>query len=92
MEGYLGKMKVLGEMASTFCRECGGFSLLRDHEAGELVCRACGYVVSSTLVDHGPEWRAFSTPVPSPGSVSMSTKAVAKGGAPSCILFFRFLS
>ena len=52
-------MKVLGEMASTFCRECGGFSLLRDHEAGELVCRACGYVVSSTLVDHGPEWRAF---------------------------------
>ena len=41
------------------CAECGGSSLLRDHEADELVCRACGYVVSSTLIDHGPEWRAF---------------------------------
>jgi transcription initiation factor TFIIB len=27
---------------------------------GELVCEHCGYVVSTTLLDQGPEWRAFN--------------------------------
>ena len=40
--------------------ECGGSSLLRDNEAGELVCRGCGLVASDTLVDLGPEWSAFT--------------------------------
>ena len=42
------------------CPECGGTDLIRDHEAGELVCEQCGFVISSTLLDHGPEWRAFN--------------------------------
>lgn len=33
--------------------------MVRDYEAGELVCERCGFVVSSTLFNHGPEWRAF---------------------------------
>jgi transcription initiation factor TFIIB len=41
------------------CTECGSFDLLRDYETGELVCERCGFVVSSTLMDQGPEWRAF---------------------------------
>ena len=41
------------------CTECGATSLLRDYETGELVCQACGFVISSTLIDQGPEWRAF---------------------------------
>ena len=41
------------------CTECGGTRLLRDSENGELVCHSCGVVVSSTLLDTGPEWRAF---------------------------------
>jgi transcription initiation factor TFIIB len=41
------------------CPECGTMDLIRDYEAGELVCERCGFVVSSTLFDHGPEWRAF---------------------------------
>ncbi|MFQ6077300.1 MAG: transcription initiation factor IIB family protein [Candidatus Bathyarchaeia archaeon] len=41
------------------CPECGGTVLIRDYEAGELVCEECGFVVSSTSVDYGPEWRAF---------------------------------
>ena len=41
------------------CPECGSAGLIRDYEAGELVCERCGFVVSSTLFDHGPEWRAF---------------------------------
>lgn len=41
------------------CTECGGLNLLRDYETGELVCERCGFVLSSTILDHGPEWRAF---------------------------------
>lgn len=41
------------------CPECGGEDLIRDYEAGELVCERCGYVVSTTLLDQGPEWREF---------------------------------
>jgi transcription initiation factor TFIIB len=41
------------------CVECGGTSLIRDCQSGELVCQSCGYVISSTLIDQGPEWRAF---------------------------------
>ncbi|MFB0543539.1 MAG: transcription initiation factor IIB [Candidatus Bathyarchaeia archaeon] len=41
------------------CTECGSTELIRDYEAGEIVCEKCGFVVSSTLFDTGPEWRAF---------------------------------
>jgi len=44
----------------TGCPECGKNDLIRDYEAGELVCEGCGMVVSSELFDHGPEWRAFN--------------------------------
>ena len=44
----------------TGCPECGNNDLIRDYEAGELVCEDCGMVVSSELFDHGPEWRAFN--------------------------------
>ena len=37
----------------------GNEDLIRDYEAGELVCERCGFVISSMLFDHGPEWRAF---------------------------------
>ena len=43
----------------TRCQECGNEDLIKDYEAGELVCESCGFVISSTLFDHGPEWRAF---------------------------------
>jgi len=42
------------------CPECGKSDLILDYEAGELVCEQCGFVISSTLFDHGPEWRAFN--------------------------------
>jgi len=49
-------------MAETIrsCPECGGKSFFIDHVAGELVCETCGMVVSSPLVNLGPEWRAFN--------------------------------
>lgn len=41
------------------CSECNGTNLLHDFESGELVCPGCGYVLSSTLLNLEPEWRAF---------------------------------
>ena len=43
----------------TSCTECGSTELILDHESGEFVCKECGFVISSTLLDRGPEWRAF---------------------------------
>ena len=43
----------------TGCPECGGTELIKDFEAGELVCERCGMVINTTLMDTGPEWRAF---------------------------------
>jgi transcription initiation factor TFIIB len=42
------------------CIECGGTQFIEDHDSGELVCRSCGYVISSKLIDMGPDWRAFT--------------------------------
>jgi transcription initiation factor TFIIB len=41
------------------CAECGGSRLIQDLETGETICPTCGIVLSSTLINHGPEWRAF---------------------------------
>jgi transcription initiation factor TFIIB len=46
------------EEATDRCPECRG-SVVDDGDRGERVCRDCGLVVSSTVVDTGPEWRAF---------------------------------
>jgi len=41
------------------CPECGGPKLIRDYEAAEIVCMACGCVIDEKLADTRPEWRAF---------------------------------
>lgn len=48
------------EMQQTVCSECNSTNLLRDFETGELVCLSCGFVLSSTLLNLEPEWRAFN--------------------------------
>ena len=43
------------------CPNCGRLGTLTyDYEQGEVVCTACGYVVSEYIVDRGPDYRAFS--------------------------------
>ncbi len=42
------------------CPECGG-QLVTDAEHGETVCQDCGLVVEDSVVDRGPEWRAFDS-------------------------------
>lgn len=46
--------------AKNRCPECGCEHLISDPEAGELICKSCGMVISNTLIDSGPEWRAFN--------------------------------
>jgi len=41
------------------CDECKSTELLQDRESGELVCQNCGYVISTTILDYSPEWKAF---------------------------------
>jgi len=41
------------------CPECSSTRLMRDYECAEIVCMACGFVISAKIVDRGPEWRAF---------------------------------
>jgi transcription initiation factor TFIIB len=49
----------VAEKQVIYCGECNSSKLLRDSESGELACQDCGLVVSSTLINQGPEWRAF---------------------------------
>ncbi|EMA01183.1 transcription initiation factor IIB [Haloferax denitrificans] len=42
------------------CPECSGH-LVTDEEHGETICEECGLVVEDTVVDRGPEWRAFDS-------------------------------
>jgi len=42
------------------CPECGGAHLVRDYDRGEVVCAACGLVLTERAIDQGPEWVAHS--------------------------------
>ena len=48
------------EESERVCPECGG-RLVNDAEHGETACSDCGLVVDKDEIDHGPEWRAFSS-------------------------------
>jgi transcription initiation factor TFIIB len=50
---------MLKSRETSACPECRAMALIRDNEIGELVCDHCGFVISSSLFNHGPEWRAF---------------------------------
>ena len=43
------------------CPDCGAVEVVRDNEKGELICAACGLVLSDHRIDTGPEWRAFNS-------------------------------
>ena len=45
---------------NSLCLRCGKNSLLTDDVTGERFCSKCGFVISETLQDPGPEWRSFS--------------------------------
>ena len=45
--------------ADTVCGRCGKNRIVTDSVTGERYCGKCGYVVSDTVQDSGPEWRVF---------------------------------
>jgi transcription initiation factor TFIIB len=42
------------------CPECGSTNIVNDPDSGELICGDCGLVMKDTMVNAGPEWRAFT--------------------------------
>ena len=50
-------MKVLN---SGKCPTCNKTSLILDESSGEMICSACGVVVSENRESGGPEWRSFA--------------------------------
>ncbi|MEM4248274.1 MAG: TFIIB-type zinc ribbon-containing protein, partial [Candidatus Nanoarchaeia archaeon] len=42
------------------CPECNSINLTVDEKRGEVICKACGFVLDENLVDTSPEWREFS--------------------------------
>ena len=45
--------------ADTVCGHCGN-EMVTDSVTAERFCGKCGYVISGTMQDSGPEWRSFS--------------------------------
>ena len=42
------------------CPECGSENLIQDKESGEIICGNCGLVIDESIINKGPEWRAFT--------------------------------
>ncbi|MHA1729241.1 MAG: transcription initiation factor IIB [Promethearchaeota archaeon] len=42
------------------CTTCGSENTLLDSSTGDIVCRECGLVIESHIIDQGAEWRAFN--------------------------------
>ena len=41
------------------CEDCGESDFVEDHASGDLICRSCGRVAESHVIDEGSEWRTF---------------------------------
>ena len=70
--------------ADSICARCGKNAVLTDSVTGERFCGKCGYVVSDTIQDSGPEWRSFSkeggtdpTRTGSPTSLAMHDRGLS---------------
>ncbi len=50
-----------GQKEELSCPECGSQNLIQNEKQAELVCDSCGLVVEQEQIDHGPDWRGFST-------------------------------
>jgi ribosomal protein S27AE len=45
------------------CQDCGESDFVEDHASGDLICRSCGRVAESHVIDEGTEWRSFGDKV-----------------------------
>ncbi|MFH0748725.1 MAG: transcription initiation factor IIB [Candidatus Bathyarchaeota archaeon] len=77
-------ISVRRSLGTTNCPECGGNNLVEDYDMGEIVCGNCGLVIRESIIDEGPEWRAFTqeekanrSRVGSPSSLSIHDKGLS---------------
>jgi transcription initiation factor TFIIB len=42
------------------CSECRSSIIIHDEDSGEIICGGCGLVLSESIINKGPEWRAFT--------------------------------
>lgn len=42
------------------CSECGSSNIVQHSKQGERICEDCGLVIQDSMIDSGPEWRAFN--------------------------------
>lgn len=45
------------------CNDCAGTSFVEDRSAGDIICRKCGLVAESHVIDERSEWRTFADKV-----------------------------
>jgi transcription initiation factor TFIIB len=71
-------------LSTTRCPECGNDNLVEDYDMGEIVCGKCGLVVKESVMNEGPEWRAFTreekderSRVGTPSSLSVHDKGLS---------------
>ncbi len=57
-ENMTGRRENLKE--EDLCPECGSRNIIHDEDSGEIICGGCGLVLTESLVNKGPEWRAFT--------------------------------
>ncbi|RLG95686.1 transcription initiation factor IIB, partial [Candidatus Bathyarchaeota archaeon] len=48
------------ETSTDTCPECGSKKIIIDGRSGERICGTCGLVMADSMINEGPEWRAFS--------------------------------
>lgn len=47
------------ELQKTLCFKCKSIDIVEDSSHGTIVCRNCGQIQESNMVDHSSEWRFF---------------------------------
>lgn len=45
---------------SRYCGTCSSGDVVLDYFAGDIVCRGCGNVISSKIIDEGDETRVYA--------------------------------
>eukprot|EP00889_Picochlorum_renovo_P004730 jgi/Picre1/31760/NNA_007110.t1 len=71
------------------CEDCGESDFVEDHACGDLICRSCGRVAESHVIDERSEWRTFSDKDKEgadPNRVGGPTNALLKDGGLSTMI------
>ncbi|GAX80482.1 hypothetical protein CEUSTIGMA_g7920.t1 [Chlamydomonas eustigma] len=71
------------------CPDCGGYQFVEDHAAGDIVCKGCGLVVESHIIDERSEWRTFSDKdkdTADPSRVGGPSNPLLEGGGLSTVI------